>query len=361
MKIERMQMNIGDVLKHLLSKWKMMLIIVVISMGFFVGCMELLCKVTMVPASEDYITYQKKVETLQEYIDNSKRMEIDSTAICQRRLMLHDITDYSLLKDYVVTGNVWGDYVDEIPVQCLTELIAWESGEDAGEATLLLIDSTAEGCMENAQYLKNQLLNYDENLSVVIGEETLVADVKLLEEQELNYSLLKELKNNVKSANNGYREGISVASAAIFGLIVGGMIAVVIAFSQYVFSKKIRNIEELELYTKTKIVGKIPNIFNDILVPEVTSSVFDVVLKEQLKDFGKIVLINMTESTLAVKGIQEVDASQIMQDENAYAKVISADAVMLAAGIEKTGYKELEDIVEFLDRNEKKICGCIAC
>ncbi len=361
MKKETFQINIEDFLKYSMKKWKIFIAVIAVSCALFVSLIWILCKVTEYPASEDYIYYKEKVDSLQEYIDHSELMKMDATAINERTIFVSNIFDIHLLEDYINTGQVWGSWAEEIPVQCLTELVKWERQDSINEAKIIVRHSTEEGCTKYAEHLKERLYDFDRELELFLGEKTVVADTTILDTQALNDSLMTKTKSSMNSANKGYRENISLISAAVFGTVIGGMAAAVAVFFNYTFTRKIRNVGELERYTQTKVIGKRGNSVRELLIPEITSPVFAAIVQSQGDTENACIIVNMTDAKLELPDFEEVNGNMILQDEQVYTKAVSAGGVIIAAAIEKTGYKDLECIVEFFRRNDIKIIGCIAC
>ena len=95
---DRITISLEDFLKHLLKKWKMIIAIVIMSAVLFAVFSYTIGEEITAPPSEEYIYYEKNLESINNYFDHSILMQMDPMKIYQRTMFLRNISDKEMLK-----------------------------------------------------------------------------------------------------------------------------------------------------------------------------------------------------------------------------------------------------------------------
>ena len=126
-------------------------------------------------------------------------------------------------------------------------------------------------------------------------------------------------------------------AAIITGAMAGGIGSVFVLLVIFLLKPELRSDDEIAYYTKAPLVNEAQII-------------------TLIKNKKKAVLINLAEQEFAVTGVEVV-----CNVETAEASILSSEMIFIAASANKTMYKELAKVLEFLKEKEKEIQGCIAC
>ena len=237
---EKLTISLDEFVKYLVKKWKMVCAIVVICVGLFAGTAIMLGEEIHVPHSEEYLHYEQELAWHEDYFEKSILMNLDPTSIHQRELLLRNITDKEILKNYAVSYEIWDEFETSWDKTYISELVVWNENETDGSVSLTLKHATTEECLEAAEYLKAKLLQKDSSLEVIICEEKIVKDDKLQEEHSRWYDRMYYVSSLLLDSRAGYTLKVSVPAAVVVGALSGGVFAVVTAVGTYLWEQRRR-------------------------------------------------------------------------------------------------------------------------
>ena len=172
-------------------------------------------------------------------------MNLDPTCIYQRTLVLRNISDKELLKNYAVSSEILEELETDRSKTYISELVSWNENE-TGTVELVLRHATSEECLETAEYLKEKLLMRDSSADIIISEEKIVTDEKLQEEHLRWYSRIDYVNSLLLDAQAGYTIKVNAVVAALIGALTGGFFSIVLVLVLYLFKKNVRNTEEID-------------------------------------------------------------------------------------------------------------------
>ena len=233
---EQMTISFEDFVKYFIKKWKITVGLVVLFVALVIGGTKLLGEEISVPHSEEYLYYEKESAWLESYMKEAALMQINPTEIPERTLFLKNVTDSESLKDYAMSREIWEGYVTEYKQSYLYELLNWQEDEE-GNVELTIRHVTAEECLQAAEHLKSRLQDRDAAAEITIGEARIVKDEKLQDEQLRWYDRIDYSKSLLLDSQAGYTLKVSVAAAAITGVIAGGMLSLVVLFLMCIFER----------------------------------------------------------------------------------------------------------------------------
>ena len=167
---ERVTVSLEEFLIYLVKKWKMVLAIVIVSVGLFAGGAKMIGNEITVPHSEEYLRYEKELAWHKSYLEDSILMNLDPTCIFNRTLYLRNISDTELLKDYIVSVGIWDELETERATTYISELITWKMNNETQTATVTLQHATPEECLEWVEYLEDKILEFDSNIETIVGK-----------------------------------------------------------------------------------------------------------------------------------------------------------------------------------------------
>ena len=234
---EQMTISFEDFVKYFIKKWKLVLGIVVLAVALFVVGAKALGEEISVPHSEEYLYYEKESAWLERYMKEAALMQINPTEIPERTLFLENISEKDVLKDYVLSKEVWEGYVTAYEKAYLYELLNWQEQEH-GSVELILRHVTEAECKEAAEYLKSRLEDQDAGIEVIIGEARISKDENLQDEQLRWYDRIDYSKSLLLDSQAGYTLKVNIAAAAMTGAVAGGVLSVAVVFCMCVFGKK---------------------------------------------------------------------------------------------------------------------------
>lgn len=238
MKLENMTISLEEFIKYLIGKWKVFGCVVILCTALFCGTAMMFGEEISVPHSEEYLFYEDALERHLIYVDEAVLMTLDPLCIYERSLFLKNITDKELLKDYTSSSEIWDELQTDRVKKYLPELLTWNENEETGSVELVLRHGTSEDAIEWAEYLAEQLKNYDENLDVIIGAERIVADEDVELEQLRRYTRTEHIKSLWLDSRAGYTIRVSIPVAAVTGVLAGAVLSIVIVLFEYMFKNK---------------------------------------------------------------------------------------------------------------------------
>ena len=89
---ERITIDFEEYMKFFLKKWKITLLIIGMGIGFFVGFSYAVGQEISVPASEEYIYYEKNLNSINQYFEHSMVMQRDPMKTYRKSIFLKNIS-----------------------------------------------------------------------------------------------------------------------------------------------------------------------------------------------------------------------------------------------------------------------------
>lgn len=232
MQNNKMTIDLDEFARYMLQKWKMIGIIVVLSVAVFTGIAVSLGEEISVPHSEEYLFYEDALERHLKYVDESVLMTLDATCFYERTLLLRNMSDPEMLKLYAESQEIWEDLETDRTKKYLPELLVWNLVEGTADVELVLKQATSEECREWAEYIAEKLSEYDSEVEVIIGPEKISADEDIQQEQLRRYTRTEHIKSLWLDSQAGYTLKVSVGAAALIGGVVGMLLSVSVAIVQ---------------------------------------------------------------------------------------------------------------------------------
>lgn len=236
---ESMTISLDEFIKYFMKKWKITALIVAFCTVAFVGATQIIGEEITVPHSEEYLYYEKESAWLEKYMKESVLMQINPTEIYERTLFLENISEAKKLKSYVMSVEIWDEFETAYNKNYYNELLRWEKNENRS-AELTIRHATEAECAEAAEYIEEKIRNYDQKSNVVVGEERVVTDEELQDEQLRWYDRIEYSKSLLLEAEAGYTIKVNIVAAAVTGIISGGILAVVAELLMYLRDRKIK-------------------------------------------------------------------------------------------------------------------------
>ena len=191
-----------------------------------------------VPHSEEYLDYEQGLAWHVSYFEESVLMNTDPTKIHQRSILLRNLEDKEVLKTYVTSLEIWDDFETGWKKTYFTELVTWNELEDSQTVEVILRHATEKECFDAAKYLKDKILSRDKTAEIIIGEEKVVKDDNIQEEQFRWYSRIDYMESCLLEAQAGYTLRVSVPSAILVGVMAGTVGSVFIMLFWYMIKGK---------------------------------------------------------------------------------------------------------------------------
>ena len=357
MSVERMSVSLDDFLKYLIKKWYIVITFVLVCCILFCSVTVIIGKKIEVPPSEEYLQLKEEEKSIQHYLENSSVMEMNPVNIYERTLYVSDISDKITLKKYVCSDEVWSELLNSDVVQYVWEIVTWEEiGEDV---EITIRHSNNAQCGEFSEYLTKQIRKKDENVNVVIGEQRTVTDETMANRQLWYLNRLEDVQGQLEYTARGYTIEVTLAVTIALGVFTGGLFAIVILFGVFLMKKQIRSVDEIEYYTKAELIGKCVGIKEKKSLPVVGSTEFEELMNQHFDVEKGITIINLSKEELNIKGTNEIKGALLKETD--IKEIIHSSYIILGVTSNKTTYKDLKKVIEFLKENEKEISGCIAC
>lgn len=230
---ERMTVCLEDFLKYLLKKWKVIVPITILCTVAFLAAALKAGEVITMPPSEEYLYLLAQKEAMDEYMENSVIMNVDAQNVCKVSIAVENISDREALKEYVLSEEIWEDAATEVSVEYLKELFVWSNGVSEAEVEIKIRHYDENLCKEYAEYIAEQVVNYDANLKVIVAPMEVGSDDAALMTQLTKFDLEHKIDSNLEISAAGYTIHISKVAAAGAGVFFGALLSVVILFFKY--------------------------------------------------------------------------------------------------------------------------------
>ena len=234
---EKMTISLEDFVRYFVGKWKIVAVILIVCIILFAGMTKLLGEEISVPHSEEYLYYEQESAWLERYLEESVLMQMNPTNIYEQTLFLGNISDDSLMKDYVTSLEVWDEIESERNKSFFYELLTWKESDTAGNVQLILRHVTEEECLLFTEYLKEKIQNYDKTVTAQAGEVRVVKDEELQDEQLRWYERINYSKSLLLESQAGYTIKVNMAAAVIVGGLCGSILSVVVVLGMFLFGK----------------------------------------------------------------------------------------------------------------------------
>lgn len=244
MSLERMTVSLDDFLKYLLKKWKMIVICVMAGAIISVVLTSIQGGKIEVAASEEYLNLKEQELSFEDYIDNSIIMKMDPVNIYEKTLFVEKISDRNSLKDYIQSEEIWTEFDQEIPVKYYTELISWNENETVDRIELEIRHSEELSCDGLAEYVADQIRQFDNNLEVTIGSRRTIIDEDVSDIQMWYWNRLNDIQGQLEINAAGCTIEVSVLMAGILGVLTGSLLAVIILWLKFLFNVNLRSDNE---------------------------------------------------------------------------------------------------------------------
>lgn len=234
-----MSVSLDEFLKYLLKKWKLIVGCVLFGAIIALVTAETMDNSIVVPQSEKYVELKEQEAGFLEYINNSVVMQLNPMNVFERTIFIDHITDRNALKDYIDSGRIWEKTEQEISVNYLIEITSWEDRETSNSAELKVRYSDETTCEELAEYLEKEIRLFDNDTDVTVGVQRTVIDKSLSEKQLWYFNRLQDIQGQLEYAAQGCTIKVSGTVAAAFGILIGGMCAVVVSFFLFLVKKEV--------------------------------------------------------------------------------------------------------------------------
>lgn len=357
MSVERMSVSLDDFLKYLIKKWYIVITFVLVCCIIFCSVTVIIGKKIEVPPSEEYLQLKEEEDSIQHYLENSIVMKMDPVNIYERILYVSDISDKIVLKDYVWSDETWSEFVNSDVVQYVWEIVTWEEVGKDMEITIRHSGSTE--CSEFSEYLAEQIRKEDENVKVVVGEQRTVTDEAMATRQIWYLERLEDIQGQLEYTARGYTIEVTLGTSIVLGVFTGGLLAIVALFCAFLLKKQIRSVDEIKYYTNAELIGKCNGIKEKKSVPVVGTTEFEEMMNQHFNADKGITIINIAGKKLNIKDTTEIKGPLL--EENDIKEIKRSSYIILGVASNKTAYKDLKKVIDFLKENEKEISGCIAC
>ena len=110
---ERMTISLEEFIKYMIKRWKMVIGLIIIAAACFTAGAVFLGEEISVPHSEEYLHYEQELEWHESYLEESILMNLDPLSIHERTLLLRNISDNELLRNYALSSEIWEEYDTE--------------------------------------------------------------------------------------------------------------------------------------------------------------------------------------------------------------------------------------------------------
>ena len=235
---DKVTISLEEFCGYLIKKWKMVLVIVIVSIVLFAGGAKAFGNEITVPHSEEYLHYEQELAWHESYLEESILMNLDPTCIFNRSLYLRNISDAELLRDYIVSVKIWDELETERSKTYISELLVWGMDAETKTATVRLRHGTSEECLEWIEYLKEKIVEFDPNIEVIIGEEEITKDEELQEEHLRWYSRIDYVNSLLLDSQAGYTIKVHPVAAILTGAIAGMILSLFTGLILYYKRKK---------------------------------------------------------------------------------------------------------------------------
>ena len=230
-----MTISLEEFIKYLVSKWKIIILAVILNAAVFLSAAALLGEEISVPHSEEYLYYEDALERHLVYVEESALMTLNPNSIYERTIFVDNITNKTMLNDYIVSLEIWDDLNTERTKKYLPELLTWNEIEEKVE--IVLRQGSSAECEEWTNYIAAKIKDFDQKAEVTIGVERIVADEDVELEQLRRYTRTEHIKSLWLESQAGYSIKISKAAAVVLGCFAGGILGIIVSLIQFVMDK----------------------------------------------------------------------------------------------------------------------------
>lgn len=241
---DRITISLEDFLKYFFRKWKLTVTVALVSAILFALFSYVIGEEISAPPSEEYIYYERNLESINNYFDHSILMQMDPMKIYQRTMFLRNISDKEMLKNYVTTAEIWTELETERNKTYLGELVIWNEFENSDTVEVVLRHATEDECEQWVQYLEQQICEYDPKIEVTFGAADIVTDDYVLERQQKKYKDIDYAETLLEEAQAGYTIEVRTEVAAMVGIIVGAIASTVIILVQFMLKQSMGSAKE---------------------------------------------------------------------------------------------------------------------
>ena len=237
MAFENVTINLDDYIRFIIKKWKIALALILGCAVVFAGATKIFGNEITVPHSEEYLYYEKSLKWHEEYLEESTLMSANPTSIYVETILLKNISDADLLKNYVTSVDIWEDHETERVKKYYPELVGWETNDLTGTVEVTMRHATEEECQTAVSYLIEKIEAFDRNVEVIEGASKVVVDEKLQEEQLRWFDRIEYTNSLLLDAEAGYTIRINMLAAAITGGIVGSVATVLVTLILFLIKR----------------------------------------------------------------------------------------------------------------------------
>lgn len=232
-----MTISFEEFVKYFIKKRKMVVVIVLGCVALFVGAAKFVGEEISVPHSEEYLYYEMESKWLEDYLEESSLMKMNPTNIPEVTLFLEQVSDFVKIKDYVLSKNIWDEFVTERNKEYFYELIQLEEGTN-GNVILVLRHVTEEEVIEAANYLQQQIQEFDSTVQVTIGDLRIVKDEELQDEHLRWHDRIDYSKSLLLNSQAGYTIKVSAAASAATGCVSGALLSIAAVLGVFIMEEK---------------------------------------------------------------------------------------------------------------------------
>ena len=235
MAFENVTINLDEYIKFFLKKWKLVAVIILGFMFVFVGATKIFGNEISVPHSEEYLYYERVLQWHEEYLEDSVLMSANATSIYVETILLRNISDIELLKNYVTSVDVWEGLETNRVIKYYPELVEWQ--ESGQTVELAIKHATEEECQAAMDHIIEKIRTFDLSVEIIEGSSRVLVDEKLEEEQLRWFDRIEYTNSLLLDAQAGYTIKIDLMAAVITGGIIGTCASVFLTLVMYLFKR----------------------------------------------------------------------------------------------------------------------------
>lgn len=237
MKSERTMISLEELCTYFLKKWKLIAAIMIACVVLIVGAVWLFFEKKFVETDFLYRHYEELMQEEEEYQYNSPIMLMDCNEVHKKNIQLENILNAETLKQYVLSEEIWENFVTETPKKFLPELVSWND-TDTNEV-ILLVRYSAEMGSDYVDYLVGELKTYDSEIQINVSEEVVEYDAEIRNRQIQHTTLYRHYTEQMKISRVGYIQETAVTSAVVFATVLGIILSFSIVFSQFLKTRQV--------------------------------------------------------------------------------------------------------------------------
>lgn len=237
MTMDSMSISLDEFVRYLLKKWIIISICMILGVVSSVAGAKICGNEIVIPPSEDYEELKTQETYFENYIAHAILMEMNPLNIYERTIYINEFSDRNELKDFVESELFWKEYGSDISTAYLADLITWQEWETSDCIEVDVWHSEEDGCEELAKYVAKQIQLYDKKAEVLIGQQNVVVDEMVSDQQIWSKQRLQDIKGQLEYTAAGCTIEISSETAIVFGTLCGGFIGLVICFAGFILKK----------------------------------------------------------------------------------------------------------------------------